>query len=55
MKIFLYPPNSLILADLVERFGHEPLTLMSEVRRKVTTPGLDSPPLNMTPEAPKKG
>ncbi len=55
MKIFLYPPNSLILADLVERFGHEPLTLMSEVRRKVTTPGLDSPPLNMTPEDPKKG
>ena len=55
MKIFIYPPNSLILADLVERFGHEPLTLMQEVRRKVTTPGIDSPPLNMTPDDPKKG
>jgi putative methanogenesis marker protein 5 len=55
MKIIIYPPNSLILADLVERFGHEPLTLMGEVRKKVTTPGLDSPPMNMTPEDPKKG
>lgn len=55
MKIFIYPPNSLILADLVERFGHEPLTLMSEVRKKVTSPSLDSPPMNMTPDDPKKG
>ncbi|HEY3274488.1 MAG TPA: methanogenesis marker 5 protein [Methanocella sp.] len=55
MKIIIYPPNSLILADLVERFGHEPLTLMSEVRKKVTTPHIDSPPMNMTPEDPKKG
>jgi putative methanogenesis marker protein 5 len=55
MKIFIYPPNSLILADLVERFGHEPLTLMTEVRKKVTDPGLDSPPMNMTPDDPKRG
>ena len=55
MKIFIYPSNSLILSDLVERFGHEPLTLMTEVRKKVTNPSLDSPPMNMTPEDPKKG
>ena len=28
MKVFIVPPNSLILFDLVERFGHEPLSLM---------------------------
>ncbi|HPS89461.1 MAG TPA: DUF2112 family protein, partial [Methanosarcina vacuolata] len=26
-KVFIYPINSLILADLVERFGHKPLTM----------------------------
>ncbi|HJH57772.1 MAG TPA: methanogenesis marker 5 protein, partial [Euryarchaeota archaeon] len=25
MKVFIDPPNSLVLFDLVERFGHEPL------------------------------
>lgn len=55
MKIFIYPSNSLILSDLVERFGHEPLALMQEVRKKVTDPGLDSPPMNMTPDDAKKG
>lgn len=55
MKVFIYPSNSLILSDLVERFGHEPLTLMHEISKKVNTPGLDSPPLNMTPEDPKIG
>ncbi|MBU4075584.1 MAG: methanogenesis marker 5 protein [Euryarchaeota archaeon] len=55
MKVFIYPTNSLILSDLVERFGHEPLTLMQEISKKVNTPGLDSPPLNMTPEDPKIG
>jgi len=55
MKIFIYPPNSLILSDLVERFGHQPLALMGEVRKKVTDPSLDSPPMNMTPDDPKRG
>ncbi|MCD1295752.1 methanogenesis marker 5 protein [Methanocella sp. CWC-04] len=55
MKVFIYPTNSLILSDLVERFGHEPLALMTEIRKKVNTPGLDSPPLNVTPDDPKKG
>ena len=55
MKVFIYPTNSLILSDLVERFGHEPLALMSEVRKKVTSPSIDSPPMNMTPDDPKRG
>lgn len=54
-KVFIYPMNSLILADLVERFGHKPLTMMNQIREKVTTIGLDSPPINVTPEDPKLG
>jgi putative methanogenesis marker protein 5 len=54
-KVFIYPLNSLILADLVERFGHKPLTMMSQIRGKVTTLSLDSPPINITPEDPKLG
>jgi putative methanogenesis marker protein 5 len=55
MKVFIYPTNSLILSDLVERFGHEPLAVMQEIAKRVNTPGLDSPPLNITPEDPKLG
>ncbi len=55
MKIFIYPTNSLILSDLVERFGHEPLAIMSEIGKKVRSQGLDSPPINITPEEPKLG
>ncbi|MHC1575380.1 MAG: methanogenesis marker 5 protein [Candidatus Methanogasteraceae archaeon] len=54
-NIFIYPSNSLILYDLVERFGHKPLAIMQEIRKKVTTAGIDSPPLNITPEDPKRG
>lgn len=54
-KVFIYPINSLILADLVERFGHKPLTMMSQIREKVTSISLDSPPINITPEDPKIG
>ena len=55
MKIFIYPPNSLILSDLVERFGHEPLVLMSEIQERVTNPDIDSPPLNITEKDLKRG
>src|SRR3990170_405109 len=55
MKVFIYPTNSLILSDLVERFGHEPLAIMQEISKKIKTQGLDSPPLNITPEDPKLG
>jgi len=55
VKVLVYPANSLILADLVERFGHEPLSVQQEIREKISAPGLDSPPLNITPEDPKIG
>ena len=42
-KILIFPSNSLILSDLVARFGHEPLTLMRVIRRKITEVGIDSP------------
>lgn len=54
-KVFIYPVNSLILSDLVERFGHKPLTMMNQVREKITNISLDSPPINITPEDPKIG
>ncbi len=53
--IFIYPTTSFILNDLVSRFGHEPLTITSEIRNKVTDLSLDSPPLNITEEEPKIG
>ncbi|MBM4241380.1 MAG: methanogenesis marker 5 protein [Euryarchaeota archaeon] len=55
MKIAIFPPNSLILADLVERKGHEPLVIMKEIQKKVTDPEIDSPPLNITEKEPIKG
>lgn len=55
MKIFIFPPNSLILADLVERFGHEPLMLQKEIRQRITDPDIDSPPFNITEKDLKKG
>ncbi len=54
-KVFIYPGTSLILSDLVSRFGHRPLGSALSVREKVQTAGLDSPPLQITPEDPKKG
>ena len=33
VKIALYPPNSLILADLLERKGHTPLVLQKQIRQ----------------------
>jgi putative methanogenesis marker protein 5 len=55
VKILIYPSNSLVLSDLVTRFGHEPLTLMRVIREKIKEVGIDSPPINVTPEDPKKG
>ncbi len=55
MKIAVFPPNSLILADMVERRGHEPLVNQKEIRKKVTDPEIDSPPFNITEEEPIKG
>ncbi|MHC1626081.1 MAG: methanogenesis marker 5 protein [Methanoculleaceae archaeon] len=54
-KVFIYPATSLVLSDLVERFGHEPLGSALSVRDHIQSPGFESPPLQMTPEDPKKG
>ncbi|GAB6056005.1 methanogenesis marker 5 protein [Methanobacterium alkalithermotolerans] len=55
MKVAIFPPNSLILADLIERRGHEPLAIMKEIRKKVKDAEIDSPPMNITEEDPIKG
>ena len=54
-KVFIYPATSLILSDLVSRFGHKPLGTALSVREKIQTAGLDSPPLQMTPDDAKEG
>ena len=55
MKIFIMPPNSLILYDLVERFGHEPLSLMGALRDRVTSNEIEAPPINVTLDDVKLG
>ncbi|MCJ7445218.1 MAG: methanogenesis marker 5 protein [Methanotrichaceae archaeon] len=54
-KVIVYPLTSTILADLVERMGHESLVIPTEVRKKIISTSIDSPPLNITPDDPKKG
>ena len=54
-KVIVYPPTSMILSDLVERMGHKALVVPEAVRRLVTENEIQSPPLNVTPEEPKKG
>jgi len=54
-KVFIYPATSLILSDLVSRYGHTPLSSAVAIRERVQTAGLESPPLQITPEEPKKG
>ena len=55
VKVAIYPPNSLILADLIERKGHTALALQKEMRKKIKDPELDSPPMNITENDPIKG
>ncbi|NLB01441.1 MAG: methanogenesis marker 5 protein [Methanomicrobiales archaeon] len=54
-KVFIYPATSLILSDLVARFGHKPLGAALGIRERIQTAGLESPPLQITPEEPKRG
>ena len=54
-KVAIFPPNSLILADLIERKGHVALALQKAIRKKVKDPDIDSPPMNITEEDPIKG
>lgn len=55
MKIYIDPPNSLILFDLVERFGHEPLSTMATIQERVDNIEIDMPPLNVTLEDIQRG
>ncbi|WP_405293888.1 methanogenesis marker 5 protein [Methanobrevibacter sp.] len=55
VKIAVYPPNSLILADLLERRGHTPLVLQKQIRQKIKDPEIDSPPMNITEDDPIQG
>lgn len=48
MKVFIDPPNSLILFDLVERFGHEPLGAMAAIQDRIDNIELDMPPMNVS-------
>ncbi len=54
-KVIVYPPTSMILSDLVERMGHKALVVPEAVRKLVNESEINSPPLNVTPEEPKKG
>lgn len=54
-KVFIFPPNSVILFDLVKRFGHTPLGLGDEISKNVNKPEIDSPPMNITSDFPRKG
>jgi len=54
-KVIVYPPTSMILSDLVERMGHKALVVPEKVRELVTAGKVESPPLNITPDEPKKG
>jgi putative methanogenesis marker protein 5 len=42
--------QNLILADPVERFGHKPFLITNQIKEKVTSIGLHSPPININPE-----
>ena len=48
MKVFIDPPNSMILFDLIERFGHEPLCTMAALQERVDNIEIDMPPMNVT-------
>ncbi|MEN6610684.1 MAG: methanogenesis marker 5 protein [Methanoregulaceae archaeon] len=55
VNVFIYPATSLILSDFVERWGHTPLSSATGIRERIQTAGLESPPIQVTPEEPKKG
>jgi len=55
MKVFIDPPNSLILYDIVERFGHEPLSTMAAIQERIDNMEIDMPPMNVTLDDVVKG
>ena len=55
MKVAIFPPNSMILSDMIFSSGHEPLVVQKQMQKKVTSPDLDAPPFNMTENDPIDG
>ena len=55
VKVAIYPPNSLVLADLIERKGLTPLSLQKQMRKKIKDSEIDSPPMNITEDDPIAG
>ncbi|MCQ2972870.1 MAG: methanogenesis marker 5 protein [archaeon] len=55
VKVAIYPPNSLVLADLIERKGLTPLSLQKQMRKKIKDLEIDSPPMNITEDDPIAG
>ncbi|AGN17202.1 MULTISPECIES: methanogenesis marker 5 protein [Methanobrevibacter] len=55
VKVAIYPPNSLVLGDLIERKGHEVLALQKAMSKKVRDVEIDSPPMNITENDPLNG
>jgi putative methanogenesis marker protein 5 len=55
MKVFIDPPNSIILFDLVERSGHEPLSAMEPIQERIDKAEMDMPPMNVTLDDVMKG
>lgn len=47
MKVFIFPYNSLILYDLVERCGHKPLASMQELTRRMREGPTAPPPYHI--------
>ncbi len=47
MKVMVYPPTSVVIADLIKRMGHEPLVTGVVLKDKVGI-DLDSPPYEIT-------
>ncbi len=47
MQVMIYPPTSIVIADLIKRMGHEPLVTGVVLKNKVGV-DLDSPPYEIT-------
>ena len=55
MQVAIFPPNSMILADMIQRKGHTPLVVQHQMRNKVTSAEIDAPPFNITEQGPIEG
>jgi len=54
-KVIVYPPTSMITLGPCGEDGPQSASSSERVRELVTANDVQSPPLNVTPEEPKKG